>query len=390
MTTASGNSSEQNTGNARPPVNSGGPSRLVQAIVSGPGFREGAPSTTPGNPEKPGSAPPPPSGRGASDLQKRLATAAVALPLIIGLMLVGGVWWMLLVVVVVGLGSVEFYLFMEAKGLVPHKALGTAAAIGLVIVAQGSNEYYVTLLLTCAILAILIRQLGQRDISTAISGMSVTIFGVIYVGWLGAHLVLVRNLGSEIAAKYMSRGGASFPGFNSKAAIPQGFEDIGLFFMLLAMASTFLADTGGYFVGRKFGKHKLAPTISPKKSWEGLGGSVLFAVAGALIVRTIFLAIYKGQPYQHDLGYAHCAILGVLAAFFGLAGDLVESMLKRDARVKDASGLLPGHGGFLDRLDSLNFTVPLTYYYIKIYYYLLLAKDVKGDWLRFLERYGLN
>src|SRR3970040_1059021 len=100
---------------------------------------------------------------------------------------------------------------------------------------------------------------------------------------------LVSNLGSEIAAKYLGRGGGgTLFGIAAKGRVPEGFENIGLFFMFMAIASTFLADSGGYFVGRKFGKHKLAPSISPKKSWEGLGGSVLFAVLGALLVKTVF------------------------------------------------------------------------------------------------------
>ncbi len=355
------------------PQGPGGSSRWIERIVSRPGAPHGE--------ALPRGAAPAPSAKKGGDLGKRLGTAVVLLPLIIYLMIEGGVPWMIFVVCVIGLGSIEFAYLMEAKGLVPARRLGIPAAMALGVLAQGSNEYFVTLLLTATILLLLIRQLGRKDISSAITATSVTIFGVLYVGWLGAHLILLRNLGSEIAEKYLRVRGLP---------VAAGFEDIGCFFLFLAVAATFLADTGGYFVGRALGKHKLAPTISPKKTWEGLGGSLVFSALGALAVKAIFERQYAGRPYAGDLSYVHCAILGVLAALFGVAGDLAESLLKRDARVKDASGFLPGHGGFLDRLDSLNFVVPISYYYIKIYYYLQLTPEPARDVWKLLRRYGIG
>ena len=351
----------------------GGPSRLVERVVSRPGAPHGEALAQ--------GAAPPPQAKKASDLGQRLGTAVILLPLIIYLMIKGGVPWMIFVVCVIGLGSIEFAYLMEAKGLVPARRLGIPAAMALGVLAQGSNEYFVTLLLTATILLLLVRQLGRKDISSAITATSVTIFGVIYVGWLGAHLILLRNLGSEIAEKYLRVKGLP---------VAAGFEDIGCFFLFLAVAATFLADTGGYFAGRAFGKHKLAPTISPKKTWEGLAGSLVFSALGALVVKAVFERHYAGRPYAADLPYLHCVILGALAALFGVAGDLAESLLKRDARVKDASGFLPGHGGFLDRLDSLNFVVPISYYYIKIYYYLQLTAEPSRDVWKLLQRYGIG
>ncbi|MEW6776643.1 MAG: phosphatidate cytidylyltransferase [Bdellovibrionota bacterium] len=355
-----------------PPAPDSDPSRLVGKTVSRPGAPVG----------EGGSAAASPPGVSASDLKKRLATAAVAIPIIIACIWAGGVWWMVFVVTVIALGTWEFAGFMEAKGLHFSKSVGLTASVGLGLLAQGSNEYFVTILLTVTILLALIRQLGRGDISSAISGTSATLFGVIYVGWLGSHLILIRNLGIEIGDKYLRRGGLP---------VPQGFDDVGFFFVLLAVACTFLSDTGGYFFGRAWGKHKLAPSISPKKSWEGLLGSLLFAMAGGVLVKFVFLRFfYEGRSYAQDFGYGHCVIVGLLCSSFGLAGDLAESLLKRDARIKDASGLLPGHGGFLDRLDSLNFAVPLTYYYVKIYYYVHFAPDVGGDVTRLLRRYGIG
>ncbi len=313
------------------------------------------------------------------DLRARILTAIVAVPILIFGIQSGGIIWTAIVALIVVAGSWEFYHFMEAKGLRGSKGLGTLGCVALAVVSSFSNEYFVTLLLTVLLLAVFTRQLRKPDISTAITGVSVTVFGIVYVGWLTCHLIWIRNLGSELQLKY----------FSAAAASPQmdpDFLAVGRFYLYLAVACTFLADTGGYFGGRAFGRHKLAPSISPKKTWEGFAGSVVGAVVCALVVRRVFLHVYAGEPFKADFPYAHCVIVGVLVAVSGLMGDLFESMLKRDAQVKDASGLLPGHGGFLDRLDSINFAVPVTYYYVKLYYYWAFAPRT-GSGLRGLGDY---
>lgn len=327
-------------------------------------------------------APAAPAPAKASDLKARVVTAIVAVPIIVALSWIGGLWFMLLIVGVVGAASYEFYTFMEAKNYAPAKRVGTIASIALVVLAQGSNEYFITLLLTATILVVMMYRIARGSVATAISGTSVTFFGIIYVGWLNAHFVLLRNIGYEVTAKYMVPWGQ---------AAPDEFIEIGFFYLILALVCTFLADTGGYFMGRKFGRRKLAPTISPKKTWEGLGGSFLGAIGGGLVAKVIFqFIIYHGESYAGDFGYGHVVILAILITAFGLIGDLAESQIKRDAQVKDSSGLLPGHGGLLDRLDSLCFSIPITYYYVKIYYYFRLSPDVSGDFFRFLERFSLS
>lgn len=399
-------SEDKRTGNALPPegekaAQGEGPSRLVEKTVSAPGGQSqaapaegGAAAPAEASTDAPGDAPAAPK---KSDLPTRLLTAAVAIPLILAFLYAGGIWWMLLVCVVMGLGTTEFYMFMEAKGMKPHRLVGISATIGLVVIAQGSNAYYVTHLLMLAILGVLMWQLMiRRETADAISAMSVTVFGVIYVGWLGSHFVLLRNVGVEVEHQYLAGAvGGGVSNFLSgiglsggKDVVHGGVANVGMLFMLLAIGGTFLADTGGYFVGRKFGKTKLAPSISPKKSWEGLGGSLLGATLGCVLLKLAYTLLLPEEKFAAEFEYYHCAILGALITFFGLAGDLVESMLKRDARVKDASGLLPGHGGFLDRLDSLNFTVPLTYYYAKVYYFMNFTPDVGEKLSEFLQRYG--
>ncbi|MDT3778252.1 phosphatidate cytidylyltransferase [Nitrospira sp. MA-1] len=149
-------------------------------------------------------------------------------------------------------------------------------------------------------------------------------FGILYVVVLLGHFILLRQL-------------------------PHG---IALIFFVLAI--TWLADTGGFVVGLSLGRHALAPTLSPKKTIEGLFGGVLFSVLGALISHFWFLPFFS-------LG--ECAILGMGMAIIGTLGDLAESAIKRSVSVKDSGTIIPGHGGVLDRVDSLLFTGPVIYYF---------------------------
>ena len=134
--------------------------------------------------------------------------------------------------------------------------------------------------------------------------------------------------------------------------------DDGLVWVALIMVITFSGDTGGYFAGRAFGRHKLFPRVSPKKTWEGAIGGVVLAVVGALIVKAL------GLP---EVGWLHAIALGILLDGFGVVGDLVESMLKRAHGVKDSGWIMPGHGGILDRVDSLLFTGPVAYAYAWVF-----------------------
>lgn len=130
--------------------------------------------------------------------------------------------------------------------------------------------------------------------------------------------------------------------------------DDGVGWVFMALAGTWLADTGAYFAGRAFGRRKLFPRISPKKTWEGAFGGMAGAVFGAWCVQQLVLP---------DLATIHVVVLGAAVAWIGVAGDLVESMMKRSFGVKDSGSILPGHGGMLDRLDGVLFTAPFLWLY---------------------------
>ncbi len=296
-----------------------------------------------------------------SDLKQRVLTAIIALPVALGLLILGGVWFSLLILFLVLVGESEFYRIVEMKGLEPMRITGYILATLLVFVAHFSNEYYLNLFLTMAILFIFIMQLYRRDVKTAISSISATIVSIVYVAWLISHAILLRNIGTELVGKY----GVVLQKIADLIINP---DYMGLSYLILVLAVTFLADTAAYFVGKSYGKHKLAPVVSPKKTWEGAIAGVVSSVIVAVIVKYI-------MRIQMDTVYI--ALLGFLLGVFGILGDLSESLLKRDVDIKDSGNIFPGHGGVLDRLDSLMFNVPITYYFVKTYYYYEIIKLFK-------------
>jgi phosphatidate cytidylyltransferase len=133
----------------------------------------------------------------------------------------------------------------------------------------------------------------------------------------------------------------------------RGFSS-GAWWVVLLLSITWMNDTGAYFAGRAFGRHKLLPRVSPSKTWEGFAGGLLFSLGAAFAVRAV------GFP---ALTVADCLFLGGAAGILGPSGDLAESSLKRSFGVKDSGKVLPGHGGILDRIDALLFTAPLVYFF---------------------------
>lgn len=182
-----------------------------------------------------------------------------------------------------------------------------------------------TIVLVIVIGALLHRLCARRTLTHGLMDPAIVAFGPLYIGLCLGHLLLVR-------------------------AMPDGeFLIFGLFLI------TWAADTGAYYAGTSLGRHKLAPSISPNKTVEGLGGGLAAAILAAFLAQAWFLPSLTG---------ADCVALACLLTLAGLLGDLAESAMKRGAGVKDSGGLIPGHGGMLDRLDSLLFTAPAFYYYV--------------------------
>ena len=301
-----------------------------------------------------------------SNLTQRVLTAIVALPIVLYLLVLGGIPFTVFIGAAVFIGLHEFFVMMEARGFKPIKTTGYVLGLAFVAVAHFSNEYFLTTLVTFSALIVMVVQLSKRNVQTSIAGMAVTVLGLLYVAWLLSHAVLLRNIGEELVMRFALVN--QVPPFMPAQADPAGFAFVfSLYFMLLVLASTFLNDTGAYFAGRFFGKHRLAPLVSPKKTWEGAVGGVVAAMIAAMGVRLVFdLWIPNGEwvPFT----YGASLLLGAVIGVAGDIGDLVESLIKRDADIKDSGWIIPGHGGILDRADALLFTFPVTYYVVKVYY----------------------
>lgn len=268
-----------------------------------------------------------------SNLTSRVIVSLIGIPLLVALCLIGKIPFFIFVVFI---GAVSFYEFsgmLKNKNAFLNKLVGYPAIILIII-----NEYkhifdYQTffVLVTLALLGIEL----FRDRSSAISNIGSTLLGIMYIGFFSASILDVREFYSDSAFTYFQGG----------------------YLILAIFVSIWLCDSGAYFIGSAYGLHKLMPRVSPKKSWEGAVAGFVFAVAGMIAFKSFAMDFLSMQ---------NAVALGIIVGIFGQIGDLVESLIKRDANVKDSSALIPGHGGIFDRFDSLLFTAPIVYLYLQL------------------------
>lgn len=254
-------------------------------------------------------------------LKTRFLTAFVLIPLILGSVYVGGLVFFALVAGALLLAGKEFFAMARAAGYAtqPISGLGMIALLLLYVYAPADS---LRAILAGVLIVTLVGGI-LRPVEGWLAGWALTLAGALYVGGLGVYFLLVRQLPA------------------------------GMFWTMLALVTAWATDTGAYLVGTRIGRHKFFPRISPKKTWEGAIGGCVAAPLTALALGALFA-----------LPLAHCALLGILIGVAATLGDLAESLLKRQTGVKDSSNLVPGHGGLLDRLDSLLFTAVVTYYYL--------------------------
>jgi phosphatidate cytidylyltransferase len=296
-----------------------------------------------------------PAPQKRTNLQDRLITAAILVPTIGAVVAFGGWFLLITVLVITAIAIQEFYHLIEAKGAVPVRGVGTAAALALPIIAFIGSEYLATLTLSAVLLGLMIAQLRKKQISDSLASISETFFGVFYVGWLLSHAIVLRGFKDAVAGRW---GGA---------LAREMHDDVGAFYLFFVIAVVIMGDVGAYFTGRKFGKSKLAPEVSPNKTIEGAYGAVAGALATGLLLKGAF--DWLAPPLSAQLSWGFVVFLAPVLAVVGIVGDLVESLLKRDAQVKDTGTLLPGTGGVLDRIDSNLLGIPVMYYSLLAYTY---------------------
>jgi phosphatidate cytidylyltransferase len=300
------------------------------------------------------------AGKGRSETLTRFLTAAVLVPAVLWVIVQGGLVYLGVVIAFVVLAQREFYHLIEEKGARPLWSLGLGAGAALPVVAYMGNEYHVTILMTASLLALMVAQLRKRNITESLASLSGTFFGVVYVGWLLSHIVVLRRFQDAALARFDA----------SEVAAAGLVPGAGIFFVIFTLTVVVNCDAGAYFAGRAYGRHKLAPRISPGKSVEGAIGGILWGTAAGLICKAVFDQYWP--QLSQSLGYAVLAGFGVVLAVAGIVGDLVESLLKRDAAMKDAGSLLPGMGGVLDRIDEPLLAVPIMHYMLLGYFFLRL------------------
>ncbi len=281
-------------------------------------------------------------------MNSRVLTALVALPILIASVIlpiyVAESVWLFVAIAgfAIAAGIYEFFLMtkkMQLKADASVAYLGTCAFfVAFCFDAPKTAPDLLTITLVLFLIVLLSTQTFrfQKDFGKLLSGMSLTLLGVLYVAFLGGYLVALRVGFTETLV----------PNLSTKL--------LGYFFLVI-MGS----DTGAYYVGKTFGKHKLVPKVSPNKTWEGFFGGIALSLMFAGLSTFLF---FPELPYKISLP------LALAMSIIGVFGDLAESAIKRSTGTKDAANILPGHGGLLDRLDSLLFNAPILYYVARFYF----------------------
>ncbi|MFC2045737.1 phosphatidate cytidylyltransferase [Chloroflexota bacterium] len=270
-------------------------------------------------------------------LRKRIISSVWITSLVIAAIWFGDPGYTILMAIVGILAVLELYKMLAGIKIQPLTYFGIIFALLfilsgnkdlLLLISPNFNINLITPLLIISTMAIpllwLLRHARREDVFTR---WAWTVAGIFYVGWLLSHLVALR-----------------------------GFED-GRNWVFFVVITTFSSDTFAFFIGRALGQHHLAPRISPGKTWEGAIGGV----GAAVIISLVFIL---PTPFSLHLSYGQAIPLAILVSIFGQLGDLFESFLKRTTGVKDSGTLIPGHGGILDRLDSIIFAGLVVYLYV--------------------------
>ncbi|MCF7796966.1 MAG: phosphatidate cytidylyltransferase [Candidatus Marinimicrobia bacterium] len=237
-----------------------------------------------------------------------------------------------------GLVLHEIFSLMQHQALSPNKILGYAIYLAFLVVILGGGYADVSTLLYLAIIGLFIVELFRRA-QRVFENVATTFLSAIFLGLVMTTFVQLRLL---------------------KHPEITGWGDFGGRLVLTVFLSVWICDMLAYLIGSAFGRHKIFPRVSPNKSWEGS----LAGLAGAIL--TVSILVMTG--FLPQFGIADMLVMGIIAGVFGQVGDFVQSLVKRDVGVKDSSNLIPGHGGAWDRLDSLLFAVPLSYFYIKYFF----------------------
>lgn len=281
-----------------------------------------------------------------SNLLTRVIVAFVFAPLIIYLTILGKLPFLIFIEILILLGLWEFLRLSKAKEAeipkIPLIVLGAFLGISAYLWGERVFLFFVLAILYASSLFLVIK--GKTEGGTL--NLALSFLGFFYVAGLFSYLILLRELSPQFIPDRLAPLTTSYR--------------IGGLWIIYLLVCIWSCDTFAYFIGAPLGKHPLSSRISPKKTIEGFAGGILGAIAAAFFSYLVFFS----SAQLRDL-----LIVSIIVALIGQAGDLTESLFKRDAGLKDTSSIIPGHGGILDRFDSLLFVSPIVYYYLKFVVY---------------------
>ena len=267
-------------------------------------------------------------------LKKRLITALCGIPFLAAIVWFGDPWFTILVAVWGLLAVFEFYRLVANTKVPPLTFIGLFLTLLFIVSPHIEYASFVPMLFSSIVLIPLVWLVMRKRKEIAFERWAWTIAGVLYIGWLLSHLVSLRDL------------------------------DAGRNLVFFALFITFASDAAAFFVGTAIGKTALAPNISPRKTWEGAIGGILGAILMSLVFASDKIFMLTNPLSIPLFGYWQAIILSIAVSIFSQFGDLAESLFKRNMGVKESGKTIPGHGGFLDRIDSVLFAVVVVYYFV--------------------------
>jgi len=268
-----------------------------------------------------------------SNLATRVIVALFGIPLIITVSILGKLPFLIFVLVIGLVSFFEFSKMLSRRRFFPNLLFGFLS-VALIIINSFYNFTSLEVISFIIVPVILLSELFRRN-ESAIANIGTTLIGIYYIGLFASALVLIREYFSDSYFLY----------------------DQGGYLIISVLATIWVCDSAAYFIGTAIGKHKILTRVSPHKSWEGAIAGFVFSIITMVLAQIIFI---------NFISIRDAVVIGFIVGTFGQAGDFVESLIKRDANVKDSSSLIPGHGGIFDRFDSLLFSAPIIYLYMEL------------------------
>ena len=262
----------------------------------------------------------------------RVLVAIIAIPVVIGASYFGGIYFFLFTLIISTIAFYEFSVLAKNKGANVNLWVGLLSIILFLINQYSFFVSFLSIILLTVFLLSLIELFRNKD--SAIINLGTTLLGIFYIGLFSTALLGIREFYQD---DLYNRGG---------------------YIIIAVLATIWICDSAAYYGGTALGKHKLCKRVSPNKSWEGAIFGFIFALATMILAKIIIL---------NFLSWNTVIALGFIVGIFGQIGDLIESLIKRDAGVKDSSTIIPGHGGIFDRFDSLLYTAPLIFLYLSFF-----------------------